>query len=623
MQHSCQNKENLWVLSLGAMGIVYGDIGTSPLYTLKTCFSEGHFPVTPITVLGLVSLIFWSLLIIVSLKYAWLMTKADNKGEGGILSLSALVLKGKRGWNAKVVLFLGLIGASLFFGDGIITPAISVLSAVEGLSLASPIFEDFIIPLCILILMGLFMAQKRGSANIGRFFGPIMLVWFLTLAILGGVHIIKSPYVLKALNPWYAYSFFCEHGWKAFFSLGAVVLAVTGAEALYADLGHFGRPSIVRTWNFAVFPCLVLNYFGQAALLISTPEVVTNPFYHLVPSWGLYPLIGLSTLATVIASQAVISGVFSLVWQAVQLGYLPRMHVIHTSSQQIGQVFLPMVNRILFAFTVLLVMVFKTSDNLAAAYGFAVVGLMVITTLLTATLVHSKWKWSVGLSGCLFVPLLLIDLSYFFSNTIKIPDGGWLSIMVGLVVFCIFTTWIRGRAILIDRVHTSQKTIKTFLKKISETPPVRTKGVAVYLTGTPDTIPTSLVINLKHNHILHEKVILLSIVVESEPRIPRADRVQVQDLGCNIYQVTGYYGFMEVSNIPAILERCQEKGLTICLAETSFFLSRGIPVSTINSYMQPWREHLFIFMAKNALNATEFFKIPDNHVVELGIRFKV
>lgn len=618
-----QKKDSLFYLSVGATGIVYGDIGTSPLYTIKACFADGHFPLNEMSVLGIVSLIFWSIMVVVSLKYTAFIMRADNNGEGGVLALTALVLKKEHGRKKRLFLYLGVIGASLFFGDSMITPAISVLSAMEGIVVASPQLSDLVIPFSIIILILLFIAQKEGTGRIGIYFGPLMIGWFLIIGVLGIVHIVQLPMVLKALNPWYAICFFFEHGWFAFVSLGAVVLAVTGAEALYADMGHFGRPAIVRAWYFLVLPALICNYFGQAAVLLNNPAAISNPFYHMAATWALVPMIVLSTIATIIASQSVISGLFSLAWQGVQMGYLPRMRVIHTSFQHIGQVFIPLMNWSLLVATILLVLVFRTSDNLAAAYGFSVVAVMVITSALTLVLAYKTWGWSAKKVVSVFGCFLFIDTIYFCSNTLKIFEGAWLPIIIASLSFMAISTWIMGRHVLSEQLQSGAKTLKNFMRKIAENPPTRTTGVAVYMTGTPHSIPTALVINFRHNHVLHEKVVLLSIATSDKPRVAKADRVEICDLGYNIYQVIGHYGFMEVSNITTILEKCDEFGLPIIPAETSFFLSRGIPIAAMHPHMMRWRERLFIFLAKNAMSATEFFKLPHHRVVELGIRYRI
>lgn len=618
-----QKKDSLFYLSVGATGIVYGDIGTSPLYAIKACFSGGHFPLNQMSVFGIISLIFWSVMIIVSLKYTLLIMRADNNGEGGVLALTALVLKKEHARKKRLFLYLGVIGASLFFGDSMITPAISVLSAMEGIVVVSPQLSDLVIPFAIIILILLFAAQKEGTGRIGVYFGPVMVIWFTVIGGLGIFHIMQHPMVLKALNPFYAVYFFYEHGWVAFASLGAVVLAVTGAEALYADMGHFGRPAIVRAWYFLVLPALICNYFGQAAVLLNNPGAISNPFYHLAPTWALIPMIVLSTIATVVASQSVISGMFSLTWQAVQMGYLPRIQVVHTSFQHIGQVFIPLMNWMLLISTIVLVLIFRTSESLAAAYGFSVVSVMVITCSLTSVLSYKSWGWSVKKISFIFGCLFFVDGTYFLSNALKFFDGGWLPILIAVLSFIIISTWIMGRHVLSEQLQPGPKTLKNFVRKISENPPTRTIGSGVYMTGTPNSIPTALIINFRHNHVLHEKIILLSIVTSDKPRVAKADRIEVFDLGYNIYQVIGHYGFMEVSNITSILEKCDEFGLLIIPSETSFFLSRGIPIAAMRPHMMRWRERLFIFLARNAMSATEFFKLPHNRVVELGIRYRI
>lgn len=618
------HQKKLTHLIVGAIGVVYGDIGTSPLYTLKECVNEAHFPVTESAILGLLSLIFWSITLVVSVKYVLFILRADNSGEGGILALLSLNFRQQKKGRLYPILFpMGLIGAALFYGDAIITPAISVLSAVEGVAVVSPEYQKWVIPLSIFILICLFLTQRAGTAKIGALFGPTMVVWFSVIGLLGVVQICKVPEVLKALNPLWAIYLFQEHGFKAFLSLSSVVLAITGAEALYADMGHFGRSAIKRAWFVMVFPCLILNYFGQGAVLLQDPLSFKNPFFYLVPSWGVYPLTIMATMATVIASQAVISGIFSISWQAIQLSYLPRMRVIHTSADHIGQVYVPVMNRALMISTILLVMTFKTSGSLAEAYGFAVTGIMVITSILTAVLSHSFWKWKWWATGCVFGSFIIVDMIFFGINTVKILDGAWLPIIIGALMFMTMTTWVQGRKILIDQGRRSGTSVKSFMKTVNENPPVRIPGTAVYMSSTPDNLPNALLINFRHNKILHEKVILLSLLTCDVPFVRRAEKIDIHDLGCNVYKVVAHYGFKEIPNVSYILEKCDEKGLIIDSSHASFFLSRGIPVASIRPHLNTWQEQLFIFLAKNALSAADFFKIPHNRVMEIGIRVKV
>lgn len=606
---------------IAAMGVVFGDIGTSPLYALKICFSSGHFSVDPVTIFGVVSLIFWTLVLIVCMKYAGFILKADNNKEGGMLALSALLTSKKK--KKSLIFVLGLIGFSLFFGDGIITPAISVLSALEGLSVISSDLSQSIVPVAIVILLGLFLAQRKGTAKIGRFFGPIMAIWFLVLGGLGIINIIHHPMILKAINPLYMIDFFLHFGLSGFVIFGAVVLAITGAEALYADLGHFGRPVIVRTWYMLPFPGLALNYFGQGALLLENPHFISNPFYHMGPEWSVLPLTILATIATVIASQSIISGVFSVTWQAVQLGYLPRLQIVHTSTETIGQVFIPFMNQCLLLLTVLLVVLFENSDNLAEAYGFSVVSVMLITTFLTGLVSHRLWKWPIWKSVSIFGFFFTLETGFFIENVLKIFHGAWIPIVVGGIVYMIVSTWIKGRSILSDELHTGAKTLKTLIKHLQEEKPLRVRGIGVYMTAVPHHIPKALKINLKHNQVLHEKLVMLSVLTTETPRVHRSKRLEVEYLGESVYQVIAYYGFMEIPNIHHIAEQCMEYNLEIPVAETSFFLSRGIPIASERAVMNVWQEKIFILLSRNALNAADFFKIPHNRVIEIGARVKI
>lgn len=620
-----QQKESkhLFHLMIGAIGIVYGDIGTSPLYTVKECFSETGFSVSEGTVLGILSLILWSIILIVSVKYVFFILRADNNGEGGILALTALVLRQRFHKHYRIILTLGIIGAALFYGDAVLTPAISVLSAVEGISIYSTAFSHYVIPFTVAILLALFFIQSRGTAILGKLFGPAMIVWFLVIGVLGLIQVIQHPIVLKAFNPWYGIHFLTSHGMVGVGSLGAVVLALTGAEALYADIGHFGRVSIQRAWFVFVFPCLALNYMGQAALILTCPESVQNPFYFLVPTMWIFPLTILSTIATIIASQAVISGLFSISWQAIQLGYLPRMQVIHTSAEHIGQVYVPTVNKIIMVLTIGLVLIFKSSGNLAAAYGFAVTGIMVITTILTTIIAWRQWKWSVLKIASIFGSFLIVDGLFFAVNSTKLMAGGWMPLFIAVAAFYVMTTWIKGRRILYEHIVHAGKTIRGFKKFLNANNLLRVPGIAVYMNSTPENIPTSFTINFRHNKVLHEKVIFLSVVTQNEPRVKKGEKVKIIDLGFNVYEVTYYVGFKEIPNISQVFERCDEKGLCLDMCETSFFMSRGIPVSSIHPVMTYWRAKLFIFLAKNAMHATEYYRIPYTRVVDLGVRIKI
>jgi KUP system potassium uptake protein len=610
-------------LIVGSIGVVYGDIGTSPLYTLKECVTESQFPLNETTVLGILSLIFWAITLVVTFKYVLLILRADNHGEGGILALLALALRQKESRLYQLLFGIGIVGAALFYGDAIITPAISVLSAVEGLTVLSPEYQPYVVPIAVVILVGLFWGQHVGTSRIGSFFGPAMLVWFSVIGILGLIQIIKTPVILKAINPACAIYLFYEHGPKALLILSSVVLAITGAEALYADMGHFGRTAIQRAWFVIVFPSLAFNYLGQGALLLQDLSASENPFYYLVPIWGVFPLTLLSTVATIIASQAVISGIFSISWQAIQLGYLPRMRVVHTSAEHIGQVYVPVMNRALLALTILLVLVFKTSSDLASAYGFAVTGIMVITSLLTVFLAIHYWRWNVLVIIVVFGVFLSIDVLLFSMNTVKIFDGAWLPILIGFCLFTIMTTWARGRRVLLEQIRRNGRSLKGFMKAIKENPPVRIPGIAIYMSSTPEHLSNALVMNFRHNKILHEKVILLSLITLDVPFVPRAEKVKIVDLGYNIYKVIGYYGFKEFPSVSYILEKCDEQGLVLDLAQASFFMSRGIPIASTQPDLKGWREQLFIILAKNALSAADFFKIPHHRVMEIGIRVKV
>lgn len=617
------NQDSLKMMLIGAVGVVFGDIGTSPLYTIKDCLSESHYPMDHVLIMGILSLIFWAITLVVTLKYVCVVLMADNNGEGGVLSLLSLNLRSASSKSKGFLFGLGVVGAALFYGDAVITPAISVLSAVEGLAVVSDALAPYILFIALIILVLLFCLQENGTEKIGNLFGPAMLLWFVLLAILGGIQIIKTPSILMALNPWYAYHFFIDHGFYSMGILGSVVLAITGAEALYTDLGHFGKGIIRRAWLWIVFPSLILNYFGQGALLLNYPDAASNPFFFLVPSWATLPLVCVSTLATIIASQAVISGIFSMTWQAIQLGYLPRMLVNHTSRTTIGQVFVPTMNWSLMLCAILLVATFKSSTNLASAYGMAVTGIMVITTILTAHLAKNAWNWSWGRMFLVFGTLGLVDLSFFGVNLLKFADGGWIPFTIGIFLWMVMTTWVQGKIVLNDQIHNSGKTLLNFVAKIKEDPPLRVPGAAVYMSSSPDNEPTSLTINFKHNKILHEKVVLLSILTMDIPRVHKSSRTTIADFGMNVYQVIVHVGYMEKPNIPNIFEHCDELGLCVDLQETSFFMSRGIPISSTTAHMSVWREKLFIWLAKNAMNATEFYKIPYKRVVELGVRLKM
>ena len=616
------NNKRLATLTLAALGVVYGDIGTSPLYSIKEVFGGAHHPVpiTPDNVLGILSLFLWSLLIVVTLKYVSFIMRANNKGEGGIIALMTLALhKGNpNSWQQKLLITLGLFGAALFYGDGVITPAISVLSAVEGLELITPTFKPYIMPITLAIVLGLFLIQRRGTASVGALFGPVMVLWFAVLALLGGINIVQHPEVLAAVNPIYGFNFLLGNSLLGFFALGAVVLCITGAEALYADMGHFGAKPIQYAWLGYVLPALLINYFGQGALLLADPSAIENPFYRLAPEWALYPLVILATIATVIASQAVISGAFSITQQAIQLGYTPRLEVQHTSDQEIGQIYLPALNWLLLVSIIALVIGFGSSSNLAAAYGIAVTGTMLITNILAIAVAVRLWNWSPLRAVLGALPFICIDLGFFLANSVKIPDGGWFPLAFGLAIFVLLTTWKRGRELLHKRLAADALQLKPFIEDVSLNGISRVPGSAIFMTPDPDSVPHALLHSLKHYKALHEQVVILSVSVFDVPFVPDIDRVEVRHLAGNFSQVIVQYGFKDEPDIPAALRLCVESGLNIEMMDTSFFLGRETLIPKLGSEMAYWRELLFVAMFRNAGSATAFFKIPSNRVVELG-----
>ena len=614
-----QNKP-LAPLALAALGIVYGDIGTSPLYALKEVFAGVHpVPITPGNVLGILSLVFWSLIIVVSIKYVAFIMRADNRGEGGIMALMALALHKADGRRGRAAIMLaGVVGTALFYGDGVITPAISVLSAVEGLEVATPALKAYVIPVTIGVLVALFAFQRKGTAGIGALFGPVMLLWFGSLALLGVVNIADDPGVIKSLNPAYGMAFLEANPWLGFLALGGVVLALTGAEALYADMGHFGRKPVQLAWFSLVLPALVLNYFGQGALLLHDAAAVQNPFYLLAPNWALYPMVALATAATVIASQAVISGAYSITQQAIQLGYSPRMEVQHTSEREIGQIYLPGINWSLLLAVIALVLGFRSSTNLGAAYGIAVTGTMVITTILAFIVVRHLWGWGWFRSGLMIAFFLAIDLAFFAANAIKIEDGGWFPLVFGLGVFILMSTWKRGRQLLAARMASEAIAIEPFIKSLDSGSVARVPRTAVFLSGNPDAVPHALLHNLKHNMVLHERIVIVTVIVEDVPHVPDIDWVEVQSLPNNFYRVTVRYGFKDDPDIPKALELCERYGLIFDMMTTSYFLGRETLLPRLGSEMPMWREKLFIAMFRNAGSAASFFKIPPNRVVEVG-----
>jgi KUP system potassium uptake protein len=609
-------------LTIGAIGVVFGDIGTSPLYAVKVAFSGLH-AITPTAshILGVLSLVFWSLIIIVGLKYAVLMMRADNKGDGGIMALMALALRsaGEDSPRRTAIMAAGLMGTALFFGDGVITPAISVMSAVEGLELVAPGLDAVVMPLTLTILAVLFLLQRRGTAFIGDLFSPIMGLWFMVLALLGAYSIIRTPAILMALSPGYAAAFLIEAKWQSLVVLGAVVLVVTGAEALYADLGHFGVRPIRIAWFCFVLPALALNYLGQGALLLRDPGAANNPFYLLAPSWSMIPLLGLATLTTIIASQAVISGTFSMAWQAVQLGYLPRLHIVHTSTGKIGQIYIPAINWILLAFVAALVLGFESSSRLAAAYGIAVTGTMLVTTLLAFVVLRQVWHWSRPTGRMIASVFLAIDLSFLAANSPKVISGGWFTLLVAALVFLVMSTWKRGRELLLKRLHDKAMPLEALLVRLEEDPPARVPGTAIYLTAGRRGVPQALLYNLATNKVLHERVVILTVVTRDEPWVPRNERIKIRHFGDQLYRVRIYYGFKQEPSIPEALDLCKEQGLEINLDDTSFFLARESMVSTPRPGMAGWRERLFIRLARNAEGAMDFWRIPPDRVIELGL----
>jgi KUP system potassium uptake protein len=611
----------LYLLALTALGVVYGDIGTSPLYAMRECFHGPHAVApTPENVVGVLSLIFWSLVVVISIKYLVFVMLADNRGEGGILALTALVspLKASGKLERYGLVMLGLFGAALLYGDGMITPAISVLSAVEGLEVATPVFGPYILPITIAILVALFYVQSRGTAGVGAVFGPITLVWFTLLAILGIAQIVRVPGVVAAINPLHAIAFFGDNGFAGFRVLGSVFLVVTGGEALYADMGHFGLRPIRLAWFTLVLPALLLNYFGQGALLIANPEAAASPFYRMGPGWALYPMVGIATLATVIASQAVISGAFSLTLQAVQLGFLPRLLVQHTSAREMGQIYVPSINWALLVACIGLVVGFQTSSNLAAAYGVAVTSTMAITTVLFFVILRTRWRWSLPASLALCGLFLVVDLAFFGANALKILDGGWFPLALALVIFVVMTTWKTGRRLLGERLRARTRSLREFLEEIASRPPIRIPGTAIFMYSNPNGTPPALVHNLEHNHVLHENVVVLIVETEEVSHLNGEERYTVERLGNGFFRIALKYGFMEEPDIPEALSRIDVAGLDLTPARTSYFLGQETLIATPERGMALWRERLFIFMSRNSATATRYFNIPAERVVELG-----
>ena len=615
----------LAALTLGAIGIVYGDIGTSPLYALKEVFTHGHLQLTAENIYGILSTMFWTLTIVVTLKYVTLILRADNNGEGGLIAMLALAstaVKDRPKVRAQL-LGIGIFGTAIFFGDGVITPAISVLSAVEGLNVAAPGLEHFVVPLTIIVLAGLFTVQKHGTGGIGKFFGPVTALWFIVLAVLGVQHIASNPAVLMAASPHYALGFIINHPKLAFIALGAVVLCATGAEALYADMGHFGKKPIRLAWFGLVMPALLLNYFGQGAMLLEHPENVNNPFFEMAPQWALYPLVGLATCATVIASQALISAAFSVTKQVIQLGYLPRLRVLHTSVNETGQIYIPFVNWMLFACIVLAVGFFGSSSKLAGAYGITVTIDMLITTVMTFFVI--RFAWGLALPICLAATgfFFFIDLMFFSANAIKIVDGGWFPLMIGMVMFTLMMTWKQGRSLLTERLREDSIDLEPFLEAVFTNPPTRVSGAAVFLNAGIGSTPNALLHNLKHNKVLHEQNLFVTVVSHEVPWIGFERRVEITPLGRSCWQVVLHFGFKNEPDVPEALRLLKQHGVKIDDFETSYFLSRDIVIPTIGSGMAPWREKLFASMHRNASSAADFLNLPANRVVELGSKVEI
>lgn len=629
-----QNK-NSFGLALGALGVVFGDIGTSPLYALRYCLDG--IDVTQSHIFGILSLIIWSLILMVSVKYLLFVLRADNNGEGGVLALTSLGFPERRHRATnqptdrrtldtparRTFILLGLFGAALLYGDGMLTPAISVLSAIEGIEVATPALQAYIIPITILLLLGLFGAQRFGTGSIGALFGPIILMWFISIGALGIYGIIQHPDILAAVNPIHGFEFLFHNGKNGFLVLGSVFLAITGGEALYADMGHFGKNPIRKAWFFVALPALILNYFGQGALLLYEPSAASNPFFYLCPRWGLYPLIVLAAMTTVIASQAVISGSFSLTRQAVQLGYLPRLVIQHTSSDEIGQIYVPRINWILLIGTVWLVLEFRSSDALAGAYGIAVSTTMVITTLLMFTVMRKIWNWNLALAVAVIAFFLVIDLAFFTANLAKLGHGGWFPLAVGISVFTIMTTWRQGRRLLGERLQSRTIPIAEFLQKIQTEPPIRIPGTGVFMSGQGDGTPPALYHNVKHNKVLHERVVIMMVATENVPHVSIEDRIEIQLLGPNFYRITAYYGFKDTPNVPGALRLAKNEGVDVAIDDATFYLGRETLLPTKRPGMAIWREKLFATLSANAERATAFFKIPPEQVVEIGIQVEL
>jgi KUP system potassium uptake protein len=623
--HDSRKQASRWALVLGSIGIVYGDIGTSPLYALRESVLAAVGPGNPASepiVLGILSLIVWALIIVVTIKYVVVLLRADNKGEGGTLALMALARRAvQRGGSAVVV--IGVISAALFYGDAIITPALSVLSAIEGVKVATPAFESYVVPLTTVILIALFAVQSRGTARVAAFFGPITLIWFVVIAIVGVWHIGQNPAVLRAVSPVYGLSFLLSHGMISLLTLGAVFLAVTGAEALYADLGHFGRTPIRIAWLSVVLPALTMNYFGQGALVLADPKAIENPFFLLYPEWALFPMVGLATAATVIASQAVITGAYSLTQQAIQLGFMPRLEIRHTSEATFGQIYMPRVNMLLLIGVLALVLTFRSASALASAYGIAVTGTMVVTTMMAFVVIWKVWRWSALATAALIVPLLLIDLSFLGANLLKVAEGGWVPLALGGSIMVLMYTWMRGSRLLYEKTRREETPLESLVAMLEKHPPQRVPGTAVFLTSDPNSAPTALLHSLKHYKVLHEKNVIMTIETASGPRVDLTERVRIEPVGETFLRITLRFGFMETPNVPVALAIARSKGFTFDIMSTSFFLSRRSLRPSAQSGMPPWQDRMFIALARQADDASSYFRIPTGRVVEVGTQVTI
>lgn len=611
-------------LAVAAIGVVFGDIGTSPIYAMRETFRhDGGLGLSDATILGVPSVMFWSLFAVVTIKYVTIVLRADNRGEGGVLAIAALAQRGaETPRQTALILGLAIVGLGLFYGDGLITPAISVLSAVEGLQTAQPALEPYVLPLTVAVLLGLFAIQRTGTARVGALFGPVMLVWFATLAVLGLCQIAQQPGILRALDPRWAVGLFTTHGWHAFAAMGSMVLAVTGAEALYADMGHFGRGPIRRAWLFVVFPALVVNYLGQGALLLHDPAAAAQPFFGLAPEWLIFPLIGLTTVATIIASQALISGVFSLTRQAIQLGYLPRMTVRHTSASEAGQIYLPKVNWLLAMGVLLLVLGFGDSSSLAAAYGMSVSGTMGAVTVLAWIVALMRWQWHPVLAALVFGSLLAVELAYIAANTLKIIHGGWFPLLIAAAFATVVLTWRRGRRVVAEQIHGHGLGLDSFIERLGSSH-IRVAGTAVFMTARPELVPNALLHNLKHNKVVHERVIVMTVRTSDEPYVPPAERVTVERLGKGFFRVVACFGFMDEPDVPAALDQAREYGLATDPMATSYFLGRETLIASPRREMGPFQERLFIVLTAGAQSATAYFRIPPGRVVELGTQVEI